>query len=92
MTPLKKHMNRVAEQGCVLCRYLGREDTPAELHHLREEVGMGQRENNWLVIPLCSLCHRGSRGFHGLGRRRFEQTYGVTELDLLAMTIQGLNS
>mgnify|MGYP003328680870 CR=1 FL=1 len=30
----KKHMKRVAELGCIACRKLGYEDTPAELHHI----------------------------------------------------------
>lgn len=39
----KRHMQRVAELGCILCRHLGYGQTPAEIHHLKEECGAGQR-------------------------------------------------
>lgn len=89
---LQRHKNRVAALGCILCKHLGDEGTPAELHHPREEVGMGQRENDWLIIPLCSYHHRlGKYSVHGLGRRAFELHFSLTELDLLAMTIEALH-
>lgn len=82
----REHLNAVAEQGCVLCQHLGYGKTPAEIHHLRHGMGMAQRNSNYNVIPLCPEHHRGSTGYHGLGRREFERVYGVTELDLLAMS------
>jgi hypothetical protein len=81
----RRHMNKLAEQGCALCAYLGFGETRAEIHHLRHGMGMGQRNNNMSVIPLCPQHHRGNTGFHGLGRRAFERMYGVTEMDLWAM-------
>ena len=56
----KAYMGRVAELPCANC---GAE--PVELHHVREGVGMAQRNSNFLVIPLCPSCHRGSKGIHG---------------------------
>lgn len=82
----RKHLSAVAEQGCVLCGHLGYGKTPAEIHHLRHGMGMGMRNSNYNVIPLCPSHHRGNEGFHGLGRRAFERMYGVTELDLLAIS------
>ena len=80
------HMSAQAESGCILCRYLGYGDTPAEIHHLRHGMGAGQRNSNLMTIPLCPEHHRGATGFHGLGRRAFEREYGVTELELLDMS------
>lgn len=80
----REHMGRVAALGCLLC------GSPAEVHHIREEQGMSQRASNWLTTPLCSEHHRGASGFHGLGMRAFERRYGLSELDLLAMTIERL--
>lgn len=77
---------KLAEMGCILCRHLGTPGTPAEIHHLREGMGIGQRAKNDRTIPLCPTHHRSSTGFHGLGKRAFESAYGVSELDLLAMT------
>lgn len=79
------YMSAQADAGCILCRYLGHGDTPAEIHHLRDGVGAGQRNSNLKSIPLCPEHHRGNTGFHGLGRRAFEREYGATEMDLWAM-------
>lgn len=84
MTTLKekKHMNAVAELGCAVCRRMGYEGTPAELHHPRKGVGMAQRSNHMSVLPLCCEHHRGNMGIHGMGRKAFEAHYGYTEKDL----------
>ncbi len=53
--------------------------TPAEIHHLRNDVGVGQRSEK--VIPLCPTHHRlGGYGvaFHA-GRGKFEEKYGTEE-------------
>lgn len=47
---------------------------------------MAQRNGDEMAIGLCPEHHRGNTGYHGLGRRAFERMYGVTELDLLAIS------
>lgn len=86
----KRHMSRVAIVGCSLCRHLGYGATPAEVHHLKEECGAGQRQSDFLTIGLCPEHHRGATGLHGLGRKAFERTYKLSELDLLALTIEAI--
>lgn len=86
----KRHMQKVAGLGCILCRHLGMGNTPAEVHHLKEECGVSQRQSDFITAPLCPEHHRGASGIHGLGRRAFERTYRLTELDLLAMTLEAL--
>src|SRR5262245_27148974 len=86
----KRHMDRVAALGCIVCAHLGTPDTPAEIHHIREGEGMSQRASNWMVVPACPEHHRGASGIHGLGVRGFERRYRLSELDLLAMTIEAL--
>jgi len=88
MSAEKRHMGRVAELGCILCRHLGYGETPAQVHHIREEQGAGQRADDFLTIPLCPEHHTGATGIHGLRARRFEMTYKLSELDLLAMTLK----
>ncbi len=86
-----RYMGRVAALGCVVCRQLGYGYTPAQVHHIKEECGAGQRQSNYLVIPLCPVHHTdGGPGvaYHA-GFRQFERMYG-TELDLLAATIEAL--
>lgn len=80
----------MAQIGCVLCRHLRLGMTPAQLHHIREGQGMSQRASDYLVIPLCQEHHTGLSGFHGLGMRAFEARYKLSELDLLAMTLERL--
>jgi hypothetical protein len=86
MTKYQKEMYRkIAELGCSLCRHQGNEGTPAELHHIRRA---GKRTDA-PVIPLCPYHHRGSNtSIHGMGRKRFESEYNVTEEFLLAETLK----
>ncbi len=83
----KKHMQQVADLGCIACYLQGTPGTPAELHHARETAGMGQRASNMDVIGLCPAHHRGTHhpavpSIH-LARREFIKHFG-TEADLLA--------
>ena len=87
----RHYKDRVAHLGCILCAHLGTPGTPAELHHIREGQGMSQRASDFLIIPLCQYHHTGPGGVHGLGMRAFERTYNLTELDLLAMVIEGVS-
>lgn len=86
-----RYMGRVAALGCLVCRQLGYGHTPAQVHHIKEECGAGQRQSNFLVIPLCPAHHTdGGPGIaYHAGFRQFERMYG-TELDLLAATIEAL--
>jgi len=80
---LKEHYNAVSDLGCILCRHLGFEGTPAELHHIRRGGG---RRADAPVIPLCPEHHRGNSGVHGMGRKAFHKHYGITEEELLEET------
>jgi hypothetical protein len=79
----KKHMSQVAELGCAVCRRMGYEGTPAELHHKRAGTGAGRRSSHFDVIPLCPEHHRGKTGLHGLGTKGFVKHWGYDEDDLL---------
>ncbi|MCW1959831.1 MAG: Ref family recombination enhancement nuclease [Mycobacterium sp.] len=87
----KRHMDRVAQIGCVLCAELGQAQTGrTTLHHPREGQGAAQRSPNWLVIPLCEDCHQGAlNGIHG--QRAMWKLARWTELDALAATIERLS-
>lgn len=86
-----RHMGKVAAVGCIVCRRLGYPDTPAQVHHIKEECGVAQRQSPFLTIPLCPEHHtQGGPGvaYHA-GFREFERMYG-TELDLLAATLEAM--
>ena len=77
----KRYLGWVAQQNCVLCGAVG-----VHCHHIREGQGMAQRASDYLAIPLCPDCHMGQQGAHG--DKTLFRVYKVTELDLLARTIQ----
>jgi hypothetical protein len=85
----KRHMGRVAACGCILCIYLGLGETPAEVHHMKEETGACDRPDDWLTIPLCVRHHKVEYpdSIHRLKKAGFYRRYKVSELDLLAMTL-----
>lgn len=96
---MTKHSHTVAEQvwldavaslGCILCDHLGYGNTPAVIHHLREGRGAAQRSPHFLTVPLCPEHHTGGTGYHTLRDSGFERMYRLSELDLLALTIQKL--
>ena len=83
-TPAEKRwMNEIVEIGCIACRVMGWEETPAEVHHIE---GKTKEQCHFLTLPLCPPHHRYgldspdivSRHPH---KRKFEQTYG-TETEL----------
>lgn len=82
-----KHYDRIARLGCILCKRLGYDDTPCEIHHIRRA---GKRDTA-PVIGLCPEHHRGNTGVHGMGRKAFERHYQTTEEELLAWTEELLN-
>lgn len=87
----KKHLQAVADLGCIVCRNMGYFGTPAEIHHIRKGQGRGQRASHYQTIPLCPTHHRtGGYGvaFHS-GSRAFEEKFG-TELELLEQVKQML--
>lgn len=80
----RAHLDRVARLGCCVCRNLGYDDSPAEIHHPRALAGMGQRASHFDAIPLCPTHHR--TGGYGVaihaGQKAWEAEFG-TELELL---------
>ena len=79
----RRYLSRVADLGCAVCRRMGFEGTPAEIHHKKAGKGIGQRAGHDQAIPLCPEHHRGATGLHGLGTRGFAKRWGFDEDDLL---------
>lgn len=81
------HFERVSALGCIACLIDGNPGTPAELHHIRETAGGGQKALDSDVISLCPTHHRGTDhprtpSIH-LDRLAFIELYG-SETELLA--------
>lgn len=89
----KKHMDKVAALGCVVCRNEGLGETPACIHHIRNGYGRSERASHFETLPLCPPHHQDADGSPRFGghvafHRRpeeFEERYG-TERELLAQT------
>ena len=81
----KQLYDRLARFGCILCYFQGHEGTEAELHHIRRgNIPCTQAP----VIPLCPFHHRESNtSIHGMGRKRFEREYAITEEQLLELVL-----
>jgi hypothetical protein len=87
----KRWMGLVARVPCVLCAHMGLGDTPAQVHHMKLGTGMTNKADDALTIALCPEHHTGASGVHQLKDRGLRLRYNVGELDLLAMTIHGVN-
>lgn len=69
----------VANLGCIACRVKFQVFSPAEVHHLRQDTGMGRKSEE--KIGLCALHHRlGGIGvaFHA-GKKSFEANFGTQQ-------------
>tara|TARA_R110000796_G_scaffold242007_1_gene363917 strand:- start:686 stop:982 length:297 start_codon:yes stop_codon:yes gene_type:complete len=76
-------MDRKARWGCVVCRKIDFDViTPPQIHHIKEGLGLSQRDHS-RTIPLCYYHHMSPEyGIHGMGSKAWTKLYG-TESELL---------
>ena len=80
----KRHMDKVSQIGCIVCRNQGNLFVPSEIHHTQ---GKTKVNAHFLVLPLCFQHHREGT-MKGLWvsrhpwKKEFEKRYG-TEQELL---------
>lgn len=89
----RNHYDRISQHGCIACIVLGYGNSPCEIHHIRTGTGKGQKSHWSKAIGLCPNHHRnGGRGIaiHA-GIRSFEETIGMSEVELLAKQLELLN-
>lgn len=90
------YLGKVGRLGCIVCRaraeLQGQEYEAPDaslqktvIHHFRHGEGRCRAEN-MLAIPLCVGCHTGAHGIHGI--RTYMKNLGLSENDLLAMTME----
>jgi len=84
----RDHLARVAALGCIICRWLGFGESPAQVHHVRAGQGMAQRAGHYCAIPLCEPHHTGTHGVHG--DKQCLLQLRCSEMDLLDMTLAEL--
>jgi len=81
----KDHMNAVAGLGCIACNKLGFPGSPAQLHHIKNNTGLGRKSSNYEVIPLCHYHHVGSEDAYHVSPKKFTEKFG-TQTELLSQT------
>jgi hypothetical protein len=86
----RRHMGRVARVPCVLCKHMGLGDSPAIVHHMKLGTGASDRASDFLTIALCPEHHVGESGVHTLKEKGLRLRYNLSEIDLLAMTLEQL--
>ncbi len=90
-TSEREYMGRVAALGCFMCHYIGYGYVPAQVHHLREGQGGGQRASHYLTVPMCDRHHANSSpdGIHG--QRKEWKLHKQDEISALEWTLESLN-
>lgn len=85
----ESHKRRVRALQCVVCQHMGMVQTSVtEAHHV-ESVRDGL--SDYAVAAVCVAHHTGSNGIHGLSRRVFAMRYGLSDVDLIALTVRQLD-
>jgi len=89
VSTIEKHRSRLASVGCVACRRLTGQVTPAILHHVA--TGSSKRDP-WALVPLCPGHHIGTFSIHKSPQAflRVLKVPGETEWGLLAWAIEDL--
>lgn len=62
----RSHYDRLTRLGCIACRNMGYQDSPAEIHHTKIGItGAGRKSDYRNAIPLCPAHHRlGKLAYH----------------------------
>lgn len=82
----KSHLERVRSVGCVVCRLMGTpQEGPTYAHHV-ESVRDGL--SDYATVALCHDHHQGGQGVHTLSRKVFAMRFGLSDVDLIAMTVR----
>lgn len=86
----KRHVELVAQAGCVVCRRLGHGFVSCHIHHVAEGSGL----RSWFATAgLCYEHHEGATGLHGMGTKAFIARYrppGDSEYGLLVWVNEDL--
>lgn len=83
------YLERVRGLPCVVCRIMGTpQEGPTFAHHV-ESVRDGL--SDYATVALCHWHHQGAGGVHTLSRRVFQMRYGLSDVDLIALTVRALD-
>lgn len=82
-----KRMKAIHNIPCSLCILINeKQTTPTTAHH-KHGYGAGRKTSDMLAISLCDSHHQnGSKAFHKLNRKKWEEEFNTTQEDLLEIT------
>ena len=87
----KKHLERLVDLGCIICKKLGFPDSPAEIHHIRyKDLGISRRSKARECLPLCPRHHRNGPESYHYSPKRFNEKWG-SQKDLLREVLSYVN-
>lgn len=75
----KQHLKQVAELGCIICYKMGFSGSPAQIHHIKNQTGMGRKSSHFEVLPLCYFHHLGSEEAYHYSPKKFTDKWGSQE-------------
>lgn len=91
MQHARRHLQTVAELGCIVCKKFLGVETPANVHHIlqRRRLENGSwvkvirgrnKASDYEVLPLCHQHHQGPYGvgIHS-GQKTWEELFGTEE-------------
>ena len=73
----REHLDKVSQLGCICCGAI------AEIHHIRDKVGMGRRSSHFETLPLCPIHHRLGKDSIHLGKKNFIKGSTFTSISKL---------
>ena len=84
----KKHKDKLSQMACVICERIHGQHAGGnvELHHLR--AGGWGKGSYLTLFPLCFNHHQGREGIHTMGTKAWERVFGVSQRDLLDLTLE----
>ena len=85
-------MAKVSRVPCVLCAHMGLGETPSEVHHLKYGSGASDKQSDMLTLALCKRHHRVEypESVHALKEHGLRLRYNLSEIDLLALTLEAI--
>jgi len=85
----KIYYEKLVSLGCICCRKIGFQDSPAEIHHINEGR-IGKRADFNKTIPLCVFHHRQGKESYHYSPKNFNKKWG-SQKELLDFTLTLLN-
>ena len=80
-----EYLSKLANLGCIICKKMGFQDSPAEIHHINEGR-IGKRASFRKCLPLCPNHHRNGIESYHYSPKKFNAKWG-SQKDLLTETL-----